>query len=216
MHMLDSRIEQLRKDTQQLSEDTQQLSENTDSLRAWMSGLHHASHQFWQRTSSQFDNDVAEMRDRFLSTFRKEFMGDQTVDNQRLINSGYIMALGGNFRVDVFLYQDDSRYVDGDGKVHQPRTDRDTFRLLYGVDPSIAEKINYTPTIVVLQRHAEVKASGKREGIDVFEERFKTFLRVLESAEYAGDYLDPMQAEDQLGELLSAYREFWNANKLVR
>ncbi|GCB26325.1 hypothetical protein AAWM_09210 [Aspergillus awamori] len=209
MHMLDFRIEQLRKDTQQLSEDT-------DSLRAWMSELHHASDQFWQRTSSQFDSDVAEMRDRFLSTFRREFMGDQTVDNQRLINSGYIMALGGNFRVDAFLYQDDSRYVDGDGKVHQPRTDRDTFRLLYGVDPSIAENINYTPTVVVLQRHAEVKASGKREGIDVFEERFKTFLRVLESAKYAGDYLDPMREEDQLGELLSAYREFWNANKLVR
>ena len=142
MHMLDSRIEQIRKDTQQLSEDTQQLSEDTDSLRAWMSELHHASDQFWQRTSSQFDSDVAEMRDRFLSTFRREFMGDQTVDSQRLINSGYIMALGGNFRVDAFLYQDDSRYVDGDGKVHQPRTDRDTFRLLYGVDPSIAENIS--------------------------------------------------------------------------
>lgn len=59
-------------------------------------------------------------------------------------------------------------------------------------------------------------ASGNREGIKVFKERFKTFLRALESAEYAGDYLDLMRAKDQLGELLSTYEEFWDASKLVR
>ncbi|RAK83891.1 hypothetical protein BO79DRAFT_159643, partial [Aspergillus costaricaensis CBS 115574] len=92
----------------------------------------------------------------------------------------------------------------------------DTFVFLYGVDPILAKNIDYIPTINVIERHATVKASEKRIGIDLFEERFYKFLDALDSAGYAGDYLDSMQADAQLNELHKAYKDFWVASRLVR
>ncbi|RAK83890.1 hypothetical protein BO79DRAFT_259722 [Aspergillus costaricaensis CBS 115574] len=105
----------------------------------------------------------------------------------------------------------EGRYIDEDGIVHPPRYDTDTFRCLYGVEPNIAEIINYTPTIQVLEQHA-TEASDRLEATEVLKARFDTFLRALKEAGYPGNYLNLMSPEyHQFKERRSAYREYWNA-----
>ncbi|OJZ92109.1 hypothetical protein ASPFODRAFT_76696 [Aspergillus luchuensis CBS 106.47] len=176
----------------QLREKIEDFEAELAEFQQEVSEFQHASDQFGQQARAQFSNGLANIRDRFLSS-----------------------AHGGHFVADASLYED-SHYLDEGGKVHPPRNDRDTFVLLYGVDPSLAKKIDYIPTINVLERHATVKASEKRIGIDLFEERFNKFLNALDSAGYAGDYLDPMQADAQLNELHEAYKDSWVASRLVR
>ncbi|OJZ92110.1 hypothetical protein ASPFODRAFT_66571 [Aspergillus luchuensis CBS 106.47] len=80
------------------------------------------------------------------------------------------------------------------------------------VEPNIAEIINYTPTIQVLERHATIEASDRLEATEVLKARFDMFLHALKAAEYPGNYLNLMSPEyHQFKELRSAYREFWNA-----
>ncbi|PYH35898.1 uncharacterized protein BO87DRAFT_304587 [Aspergillus neoniger CBS 115656] len=139
-------------------------------------------------------------------------MGDRTADNQKIISQGHAKAHGGHFKADAFLYSEEGRYIDEDGTVHPPRYDTNTFRCLYGVEPSIAEIINYTPTIQVLEKHATIEASDRLEATDALKARFDTFLRTLKEAGYPENYLNMMAPEyHQFKEVRSAYREFWAA-----
>ncbi|KAE8153845.1 hypothetical protein BDV25DRAFT_136412 [Aspergillus avenaceus] len=136
-----------------------------------------------------------------------------TNDNQVVIDRGSVAARYGLFKADAALYLSTGGFYGEDGKIHPPRNDRNIFQNLYGVGPSIAEKIEYTPTILVLERHA---ASGEREGINNSEARFHAFIRALEEANYTGNYLDRSLPEwHHLRELVTAYREFWDASDLV-
>ncbi|RDH17630.1 hypothetical protein M747DRAFT_308043 [Aspergillus niger ATCC 13496] len=109
------RVEQQRKGSQQ-------LRKYAASLQAQLFKLHHAFDLFGRRTNNQFDFDFAEIKDKFLSTYRRDLWAIRRWIINDSSNSGYIKALGGHFKVDPFLYQEDSRYVDRNGKVHQPRT----------------------------------------------------------------------------------------------
>ncbi|GFN15992.1 coiled-coil domain-containing protein [Aspergillus tubingensis] len=228
--VIHSEVDQLRKDIeklgvelagtkQELAGTKQELSEFQQELAGIEQRLaesQHASDQFGLQARAQFSNGFIDIRDRFLSSFRRDVLNDTAVETQRLIRIGNVRAHGGHFKADASFYEEDSRYLDEGGKIHPPRNDRDTFVLLYGVDPSLAKKIDYIPIINVIERHATVKASEKRIGIDLFEERFYKFLDALVSAGYAGDYLDPMQADAQHNELHEAYKAFWVASRLVR
>ncbi|GLB09405.1 hypothetical protein AtubIFM57258_005324 [Aspergillus tubingensis] len=101
----------------------------------------HASDQFGLQARAQFSNGFIDIRDRFLSSFRRDVLNDTAVETQRLIRIGNVRAHGGHFKADASFYEEDSRYLDEGGKIHPPRNDRDTFVLLYGVDPSLAKKI---------------------------------------------------------------------------
>ncbi|PYH74382.1 uncharacterized protein BO88DRAFT_430958 [Aspergillus vadensis CBS 113365] len=209
--VIHSKLDQLRKDVEKLGAELAGTKQELAGIEQRLAGTEqklsesqHASDQFGQQARAQFSNGFIDV------------MNDTAVETQRLIHIGNVRAHGGHFKADAYFYEEDSRYLNEGGKVHPPCNGRDTFVLLYGVDPSLAKKIDYIPTINVLERHATVKASEKRIGIDLFEERFNKFLDALVSAGYAGDYLDLMQADAQLNELHEAYKAFWVANRLVR
>ncbi|GLA68900.1 hypothetical protein AtubIFM55763_007101 [Aspergillus tubingensis] len=106
-----------------------------------LSESQHASDQFGLQARAQFSNGFANIRNRFLSSFRRDVLNDTAVENQQLIRIGNARAHEGHFVADASLYEENSRYLDKDGKVHPPRSDRGTFVLLYGVDPSLAKEI---------------------------------------------------------------------------
>ncbi|KAB8235269.1 uncharacterized protein BDW43DRAFT_309635 [Aspergillus alliaceus] len=179
-----------------------QLNKSDDKLKEMMdrfSELHNAFNRQAQQT------DV-----RFLSTFRRDFMDDESRESQKVIDKGNIAAHHGFFMADAMLY-DPEGFKDEHGQQFPPRTDQDTFKLLYGVDPSLAEKIDYTPTVQVLERHATVRASSRFQMTALFEEKFQAFIRALKATDFAGDYLNFQS--DQVAELLFAYQKFWKASR---
>lgn len=125
-----SKIDQLREKIEdfeaELAEFQQEVSE-----------FQHASDQFGQQARAQFSIGFADIRDRSLSSFRRDVLNDTAVETQRVIDIGDVRAHGCHFKADAFLYEEDSRYLE----VHPPRNGRGTFVLLYGVDSSLAKKI---------------------------------------------------------------------------
>ncbi|KAE8388071.1 hypothetical protein BDV23DRAFT_185687 [Aspergillus alliaceus] len=190
-----------------------QLNKSDDKLKEMMdrfSELHNAFNRQAQQTDVRFSLRYADIRSRFLSTFRRDFMDDESRESQKVIDQGNIVAHHGFFMADAMLY-DPEGFKDEHGQQFPPRTDRDTFKLLYGVDPSLAEKIDYTPTVQVLERHATVRASSRFQMTALFEDKFQAFIRALKATDFAGDYLNFQS--DQVAELLFAYQKFWKASR---
>ncbi|GAT26843.1 hypothetical protein RIB2604_02105260 [Aspergillus luchuensis] len=156
-----------------------QLREKIEDFEAELAEFQQEVSEF-QHASDQFGHiGFADIRDRSLSSFRRDVLNDTAVETQRVIDIGDVRAHGCHFKADAFLYEEDSRYLE----VHPPRNGRGTFVLLYGVDSSLAKKI--------------VKASEKRIGIDLFEERLNEFLDALDSAGYAALKQQQQQQQEE-------------------
>ncbi|GIK00025.1 hypothetical protein Aspvir_004038 [Aspergillus viridinutans] len=187
-----------------------ELYDERKERRDQFSELHNAFNRLAQQTDARFSVRYADIRSRFLSTFRRGFMDDESREDQKVIDQGNVAAHHGFFMADAMLY-DPEGFINKHSQQFPPRTDLDTFKLLYGVDPSLAKKIDYTPTVQVLERHAMVRASSRFQMTALFEEKFQAFIRALKATDYAGDYLNFQS--DQVAELLFAYQEFWKASR---
>ncbi|KAJ1713592.1 hypothetical protein NYO67_4241 [Aspergillus flavus] len=82
-------------------------------------------------------------------------------------------------------------------------------KQLYGVAPALAVIIDYTPTILVLEKHATIVSSSQLHTTDNLKERFNAFISSLKDSNYASGYLVP--DSPHLEGLLFAYRAFWDA-----
>ncbi|KAL4888423.1 hypothetical protein BDV59DRAFT_188597 [Aspergillus ambiguus] len=117
-----------------------QLKDDNKRLERQVSELHDAFIELGQKTDRLFEIGFVNIRNRFLSTYRRDFLGDKTKENQTIIERGNHAAHHGYFQADAKLYLTPGGFMGEDGNVYPPRTDRDTLQLLYGVGPSIAEK----------------------------------------------------------------------------
>ncbi|OJJ74535.1 hypothetical protein ASPBRDRAFT_27561 [Aspergillus brasiliensis CBS 101740] len=192
------------------------LQEQIRDLDSRFSKLQSEFDQLRDQGDVRFTVGYADIRNRFLSTYRRDFMvikPDEVREVREIINKGNSAAHNGSFKADAMLYRPEG-FSDGYDRHIPPRTDRDTFERLYGVDPSVAEKIVYRQTIELLERHATVCASARYQPTDMFEEKFKRFIRALKDTDYARDYLDIQS--DQVLELLSAHQEFRAASEGIR
>lgn len=131
-------IEALKRDIEALK---RQLTTDSEALKRQLSELHNAFNRQAQQTDLRLSLCCPDIRCRFLSTFRRDFMGDNSRENEKVIDQGNITAHHGFFMADATLY-DSEGFTNQDGQHVPPRTDQDTFKRLYGVLPSLAKKIS--------------------------------------------------------------------------
>ncbi|KAE8361445.1 hypothetical protein BDV27DRAFT_166958 [Aspergillus caelatus] len=190
-------------------EDARRKYEDTNRAQERkISDLHHTINKIGQQNNAQYVVGFSQIRSRFLSTFKRDILKEPSSEDRMLIGQGNIVAHEGNFRGDAKLYNPEG-FITEDGEQISPRNDRHVFKQLYGVDPSLAAIIDYTPTVLVLDRHATIISSLKFQTTDNFNERFKIFILSLEASNYASDYLDSYSP--RLEGLRCAYRAFWDA-----
>ncbi|KAF8424059.1 hypothetical protein EV426DRAFT_717055 [Tirmania nivea] len=125
------------------------------------------------------------LRNRFLSTFKRDKLGNATEADFRLISEGEgnNWAHGGDAIADALLYQKQRSYC---------RRDVSTYKRLYGLDPARVLEISYKPTIDAVNAHAAVVASNHKTGSTRFYEKFAEFLKTLEEKDYEEKYLEDM------------------------
>ncbi|KAB8244865.1 hypothetical protein BDV35DRAFT_394550 [Aspergillus flavus] len=148
------------------------------------------------------------IRNRFISTFRRDILRDATSKDREIIGQGKLVADKGTLWADAKLY-DREGFVTENGKQFSPRDDYHVLKQLYGVAPALAVIIDYTPTILVLEKHATIVSSSQLQTTDNFKERFNAFISSLKDSNYASGYLVP--DSPHLKGLLFAYRAFWGA-----
>ena len=73
------------------------------------------------------------LRNRFLSTFRRDKLGNATEADFRLISEGNRWAHGGDATADALLYE---------GRLRLWRVDVSTYEKLYGLDPARVAQIS--------------------------------------------------------------------------
>ncbi|KAB8215134.1 hypothetical protein BDV33DRAFT_208626 [Aspergillus novoparasiticus] len=208
---LDTINVELRKHQEKISAIDERISkyrERTSDTHERISDLHDMINQFGQQKIMESAVGCSHIRNRFISTFRRDILDDATSKDWEIIGQGNLAAHDGNFWADAKLYGRED-IVAEDGKQCPPRDDYHVFKQLYGVAPSFAAIIDYTPTILVLEKHATIVSSAHLQTTDNFKERFNAFVSSLRDSHYASGYLVP--DSPHLKGLLSAYRAFWDA-----
>ncbi|KAA8895182.1 hypothetical protein FN846DRAFT_912061 [Sphaerosporella brunnea] len=121
------------------------------------------------------------LRNRFISTFKRDKLASATEADRRIIGEGNAWAHGGDAVVDALLYT-------GTGG----RRDFKAFEKLYGFPPETVQRISHQPTIDVMNTHAAVIASKQKTGSDNFYTLFAEFVKLFkQSGEgYEEGYLD--------------------------
>ncbi|PUU79218.1 hypothetical protein B9Z19DRAFT_980355 [Tuber borchii] len=140
------------------------------------------------------------LRNRFISTFKRDKQHNATPGDHKIINSGNTWAHGGDVVADAKLYTTLT-------SAHR-RTDAADFKHLYGFPPPVIEIITHRETIRVLNCHAEIKASRTKKASPLFYERFETFIDLFKKSNYDQTYL-----QDHRSALAIAYQRFWDAHK---
>jgi len=153
------------------------------------------------------------LRNRFISTYKRDVLNNATEDDRRIITAGNSWAHGGDAVVDASLYR-----LKGPGA----RSDDPAYVALYGVSPTIvleslseremgfyiSQKFRLTylddpRTIKVLNSHAGVVASKYKHGSETFYANFRVFVSELKKGE---NY-------DAEAALNNAYWTFMNCTK---
>ncbi|PUU78634.1 hypothetical protein B9Z19DRAFT_898149, partial [Tuber borchii] len=123
------------------------------------------------------------MRDRFISTYRKNKLHNSTRKDRRIIAEGNATVHGGDIISDVSLYFSQATSP-------QRRNDPAVFKKLYGIHPSMVAQIKYEKIIDLLNSHAGVVASDFKTTSKRFSGEFAKFVMALKEAGYPGGYLD--------------------------
>ncbi|RPA91662.1 hypothetical protein L873DRAFT_1713016 [Choiromyces venosus 120613-1] len=118
------------------------------------------------------------VRNRFISTFKRDKLDDMTQSDLDIIREGNITAHGGDAAVDALLYEG----VEG-------RQDTYAFEELYGMHPSDVKKITHKETIDILNLHAGVRADNDKTGTDEFYKRFADFIQAFKRSDPKVNYL---------------------------
>ncbi|KAG0133429.1 hypothetical protein HOY82DRAFT_482822 [Tuber indicum] len=155
--------------------------------------LHNATLEDHIKVSRNSDRDQSRLRNRFLSTFKRDVLKCSTAQDRTLISEGNECAHGGDAKVDARLY----RGPNG-------RRDVYAFETLYGLSSETVERIaEDKETINVLNIHASVKASKYKTGNKNFYLAFKRYIDRLKASRDG-------RGEDSVGEGLPALTEtYW-------
>ncbi|KAE8342747.1 hypothetical protein BDV24DRAFT_162278 [Aspergillus arachidicola] len=157
LDMLETRIESiwatLRDHSRKMETTSRKIEITNRETQERISDLHDMINRIGQRNITLSAACPPHIRTRFISTFRRDILGDVTSKDWEIIGQGNLVAEKGNLWADAKLY-DREGFVAEDGKQFSPRDDYHVFKQLYGVAPSSAVIIDYTPTILVLAGEA--------------------------------------------------------------
>ncbi|KAG5296753.1 hypothetical protein I7I48_05670 [Histoplasma ohiense] len=130
---------------------------------------------------SVFDHKA--VRNRFISTYKRDILSDDTEKDKVTIKTGNHFVHGGDCKRDAELYEAPAL-----------RRDFDIYIKLYGLHPGIVRSsISYRPTIDLLNRHATTVADKNIELPTKFNDLFVNFIKALETSNFEEDYLvNPM------------------------
>ncbi|RPA94596.1 hypothetical protein L873DRAFT_1814133 [Choiromyces venosus 120613-1] len=118
------------------------------------------------------------VRNRFISTFKRDKLDGVTQSDIDIIREGNITAHGGDAVVDALLYEG----VEG-------RHDTYVFKELYGMHPSDVKKITHKETLDILNLHAGVRVDNDKTGTDEFYDKFAEFIKAFEWSDPNVNYL---------------------------
>ncbi|KAA8893538.1 hypothetical protein FN846DRAFT_751931, partial [Sphaerosporella brunnea] len=134
------------------------------------------------------------LRNRFISTFKRDKLASATEADTRIIAAGNTWAHGGDAVVDALLYT-------GTGG----RRDVTAFEKLYGMSPGAVQMIKHKETIDVLNTHAGVIASKHKTGSDKFYTLFAEFVKLFKES---GDGLEEGYLDGYPTDVTRAYWAF--------
>jgi len=137
------------------------------------------------------------LRSRFISTYKRDKLGNATDADYRIIGEGNSWAHTGNALRDAELYG-----------APGGRMDFGTYESLYGLHPGVVTMITYSPTIRVLNQHATVIASSRSTGTPRFYQLFAEFIAALKESDFASGFL-----QDKPTKATAAYWSFLNCIK---
>ncbi|RPA91752.1 hypothetical protein L873DRAFT_1867002 [Choiromyces venosus 120613-1] len=135
--------------------------------------------------------EYSRIRNRFISTFKRDKLNNATESDIDSIQEGNIMAHEGDAAVDALLYEG----LNG-------RRDPSAFKELYGMHPADVVKIRHKETIKILNIHAGVRADSHKTGTDEFYRRFAEFVQLFEGSGCDESYLT---AGSQYADVARAY-----------
>ncbi|PGH03060.1 hypothetical protein AJ80_08755 [Polytolypa hystricis UAMH7299] len=124
-------------------------------------------------------SDLKDVRNRFISTYKRDILSNDTETDRVIIRSGNRFVHGGDCKRNAELYEAPAR-----------RRDFDIYIKLYGLHPGIVRSsISYRPTIELLDRHATAVSDQKIKLPTNFNDLFVQFIRALETSNFDEDYL---------------------------
>ncbi|RPA88926.1 hypothetical protein L873DRAFT_1784662 [Choiromyces venosus 120613-1] len=125
------------------------------------------------------------VRNRYLSTFKRDDLGTHTKTDQEIIENGNLTAHWGD------AIDDSSLYTQPNG-----RTDVEVFQRLYGVLPENMERNSrHDKTIHILNTHAGILGSDSKKGSHKFANAFAKFIKVFEISGFDESYLNGKDTE---------------------
>ncbi|RPA92402.1 hypothetical protein L873DRAFT_1642335, partial [Choiromyces venosus 120613-1] len=122
--------------------------------------------------------EYSRVRNRFISTFKRDKLNNATELDIDIIQKGNTIAYEGDAAVDALLYEGLNR-----------RRDTFAFKELYGLHPADVVKITHKETINILNIHARVRADRHKTGADEFYRRFAEYVHLFEGSDYDERYL---------------------------
>ncbi|RPA97468.1 hypothetical protein L873DRAFT_1836374 [Choiromyces venosus 120613-1] len=142
------------------------------------------------------------LRNRFISTYKRDKLASATQADRRIIGDGNAWAHGGDALVDAMLYtaRDDPQYF-------VMLRDFSVFETLYAFHPQTVLRMRHQETIDVLNTHAGVLASNNETGSHRFYSLFAQFVRLFKQSGkgYDEGYLDGISTD-----VTNAYLAFVN------
>ncbi|KAG0133437.1 hypothetical protein HOY82DRAFT_641135 [Tuber indicum] len=156
--------------------------------------LHNATLKDHIKVSRNSDRDQSRLRNRFVSTFKRDVLKCSTTQDRTFISEGNECAHGGDAKVDARLY----RGLNG-------RRDVYAFEKLYGLSPETVERIEDKETINVLNIHASVKASKYKTGNKNFYLAFNTYIDRLKASRDGRDGVSVGEGHPALNETYWAF-----------
>ncbi|RPA92051.1 hypothetical protein L873DRAFT_1818402 [Choiromyces venosus 120613-1] len=176
-----------------LEEKTSALEERASARNLRLSALKDEVNLLWDDVSTLklCVPEYSRVRNRFISTFKRDKLNNATESDIYIIQEGNTMAHEGDAAVDALLYEG----LNG-------RRDPSAFKELYGMHPADVVKIRHKETIHILSIHAGVRADSRKTGTDEFYRRFAEFVQLFEGSGCDESYLT---AGSQCADVARAY-----------
>jgi len=155
---------------------------------------HQASLEHRVQTLTLCEDSYKPLRNRFISTFKRDILGNATSTDLGIIGEGNQSAECGDAIADAALYTDGGE-----------RSDAKTYTSLYGLHPLIVSQIRHQETIDILNAHATTIACKEKTVSDEFHRRFAHFITVFTEH---GDGFEQGYLSGYPTEVTDAYWEF--------
>ncbi|KAN0078829.1 hypothetical protein V8E54_005342 [Elaphomyces granulatus] len=166
----------------------QRLASEVELLKEEVSNLHHRDGA-QQLEISSLTTTISHLkeqnakqrliRNRFLAFFKRDIGEDLSNDDNRIIRDGNALAHDGDVWSDSLLYSPPN-----------PRPDISVFMRLYGLDPAIISRIQYTPTIALMNLYGTLMSNHGHKFPQDVTASYSKFLQALMGSDYKSNFLD--------------------------